>query len=314
MNHLESYLSLSDDVKKALKKGSPVVALESTIISHGMPYPQNVETAYAVENEIYEKGALPATIAVMDGKIKVGLTPGEIDALGEAGLSVTKTSRRDLPFVLAHKVMGATTVAGTMIAAQLAGIHFFATGGIGGVHRGGEETMDVSADLIELQKTPVAVICSGAKSILDIGRTLEYLETGGVPVIGYQTDEMPAFYTRESGFRLVQRADSPQEIARAFKIARALHYPGGMVIANPIPKEDAMDARVIHEAIEEALAKAKKDGITGKDVTPYLLDFLATRTEGSSLKSNIALVMNNARVAADIAVAHAGKKWERKSF
>ena len=314
MSHLQDYLALSEDVKKALKKGMPVVALESTIISHGMPYPQNVETAYAVENEIINRGALPATIALMDGKIKVGLTPAEIDALGQAGFSVTKTSRRDLPFVLANKHMGATTVAGTMIAAHLAGIHFFATGGIGGVHRGGEVTMDVSADLVELQKTPVAVICSGAKSILDIGRTLEYLETGGVPVIGYKTDEMPAFYTRESGYKLVLRADTADEVAEAFKVARALHYPGGMVIANPIPEEEAMDADAIRRAIEEALTKANEEGVTGKEVTPYLLDFLANRTEGESLKSNIALVMNNARVAANIAVAFAGKTLEPKTF
>jgi pseudouridine-5'-phosphate glycosidase len=285
-----------------------VVALESTIISHGMPYPDNVETALAVEAVIREGGALPATVAIMDGKIRVGLTAEEIDRLGREGLSVTKTSRRDLPFVLSQRITGATTVAGTMIAAHLAGIHFFATGGIGGVHRGGQETMDISADLMELQRTPVAVICSGAKSILDIGLTLEHLETGGVPVIGYESDQMPAFYTRESGFKLAIRLDDPGAIAEAFKVSRALGYPGGMVIANPIPQESAMDPVLIQSAIDEALEEADRQGIAGKDVTPFLLEKVAGKTGGDSLKSNIALVINNARLAARIAVAYAGKK------
>ena len=308
MNDLKEYLAIAPEVKEALDRGLPLVALESTIISHGMPYPDNVETALAVEAAIREGGALPATIAIMDGKIRVGLTAEEIDRLGREGLSVTKTSRRDLPFVLSQRITGATTVAGTMIAAHLAGIHFFATGGIGGVHRGGQETMDISADLMELQRTPVAVICSGAKSILDIGLTLEHLETGGVPVIGYESDEMPAFYTRKSGFKLAIRLDDPGAIAQAFKVSRALGYPGGMVIANPIPQESAMDPDLIQKAIDEALEEADRQGIAGKDVTPFLLEKVAGRTGGDSLKSNIALVINNARLAARIAVAYAGKK------
>ncbi len=308
MNDLKAYLDITPEVKEALDRGLPVVALESTIISHGMPYPDNVETALAVEAVIREGGALPATVAIMDGKIRVGLTAEEIDRLGREGLSVTKTSRRDLPFVLSQRITGATTVAGTMIAAHLAGIHFFATGGIGGVHRGGQETMDISADLMELQRTPVAVICSGAKSILDIGLTLEHLETGGVPVIGYESDQMPAFYTRESGFKLAIRLDDPGAIAEAFKVSRALGYPGGMVIANPIPQESAMDPDLIQRAIDEALEEADRQGIAGKDVTPFLLEKVAGKTGGDSLKSNIALVINNARLAARIAVAYAGKK------
>ena len=306
MNNLSHYLEIAPQVQEALDKAWPVVALESTIISHGMPYPDNVETALAVEKVIREGGARPATIAVMDGKLRVGLTPDEIDRLGREGLSVTKTSRRDLPFVLSQKITGATTVAATMIAAHLAGIHFFATGGIGGVHRGAQKTMDISADLLELQMTPVAVICSGAKSILDIGLTLEHLETGGVPVIGYETDEMPAFYTRESGFKLAIRLDDAGAIAQAFKVSQALGYPGGMVIANPIPQKSAMDPGIIHKAIEEALEEADRQAITGKEVTPFLLEKVAHATGGDSLKSNIALVINNARLAARIAVAYAG--------
>lgn len=308
MSDLNQYIVVAEEVREALYQGLPVVALESTIISHGMPYPDNVETALAVEAVIREGGALPATVAIMNGKIRVGLTAEEIDRLGMEGLSVTKTSRRDLPFVLSQRITGATTVAGTMIAAHLAGIHFFATGGIGGVHRGGQETMDISADLIELQRTPVAVICSGAKSILDIGLTLEHLETGGVPVIGYESDQMPAFYTRESGFELAIRLDDPGAIAEAFKVSRALGYPGGMVIANPIPQESAMDPALIQSAIYEALGEADRQGIAGKDVTPFLLEKVAGKTGGDSLKSNIALVINNARLAARIAVAYAGEK------
>ncbi|MFA5585979.1 MAG: pseudouridine-5'-phosphate glycosidase [Saccharofermentanales bacterium] len=308
MTETRDYLSISREVQEALNLGLPIVALESTIISHGMPYPDNVHTALAVEEEIRRQGALPATIAILDGKIRIGLTAGEIERLGKEGLAVTKTSRRDLPLVLASRVSGATTVAATMIAAHLAGIHFFATGGIGGVHRGGEKTMDISSDLIELRQTPVAVICSGAKSILDIGRTLEHLETGGVPVIGYGTSEMPAFYTRESGYKLVSRADDPQTVAEAFRIARALGYPGGMVIANPIPQEAAMEAAEIGKAIEGALKEAEEAGIQGKEVTPFLLERVAGVTAGRSLEANIALVKNNARVAAAIAVAYAGQR------
>lgn len=309
MSEINPYLDVTDRVRDAVEAGFPVVALESTIISHGMPYPDNVKTALAVEETVLQQGALPATIAILGGRIRVGLTPEEIETLGREGLAVTKTSRRDLPFVLAAGVTGATTVAGTMIAAGLAGIHFFATGGIGGVHRGGEDSLDISADLEELQRTPVAVICSGAKSILDIGRTLEYLETGGVPVVGYRTDEMPAFYTRESGFPLVIRADDPQTVAEAFRIQRALGLEGGMVIANPIPEEAAMPGDLIREAIDRALAEADLQGITGKAITPFLLDRIVRETGGESLRSNIALVLNNARVAADIAVAYAGRKW-----
>ena len=307
MNQLNQFLEISPKVREALQEGSPVVALESTIISHGMPYPDNVKTALEVEKVIGNCGALPATIGILDGKIKVGLTPREIERLGKEGLSVTKTSRRDLPFVLAAKVTGATTVAGTMIAAHLAGVHFFATGGIGGVHRGGHDTLDISADLVELQQTPVAVICSGAKSILDIGRTLEYLETGGVPVIGYGTDEMPAFYTRESGHPLVIRADDPRTVADAFRVQRALGLRTGMVIANPIPKEAAMDADLINQAIGDALEEAEAAGISGKEVTPFLIDRVVRQTGGASLDANIALVLNNARLAADIAIVYAGK-------
>jgi pseudouridine-5'-phosphate glycosidase len=309
VKELDDYLNLSDQVQRAVSEGMPVVALESTIISHGMPYPDNVKTALEVEKIIRDCGVLPATIAVLDGRLKIGLAPEEIERLGKEGLTVTKTSRRDLPFVLASRVTGATTVAGTMIAAHLAGIHFFATGGIGGVHRGGQDTLDISADLVELQKTPLAVVCSGAKSILDIGRTLEYLETGGVPVIGYGTDEMPAFYTRESGFPLAIRADNPGAVAEAFRAQRALGFPGGMVVANPIPEKAAMDSMVINEAIETALAEAEAAGITGKEVTPFLLARVVERTGGDSLKANIALVLDNARVAAAIALAYAGKSY-----
>ncbi len=307
MNSLNQYIKLSEKVSDALQQGLPIVSLETTIISHGMPYPQNVETAFAVEDVIRRHGALPATIGILDGKICVGLSADEIERIGTEGLSATKTSRRDLPFVLAKGLTGSLTVTGTMIASHLAGISFFATGGIGGVHRHGEDTMDISADLRELAHTPVAVICAGAKSILDIGRTLEYLETGGVPVIGYRTDEMPAFYTRQSGFKLPMRVDTPTEVAEMLRIARSLEFPGGMVIANPIPVEDAMDKQYIDQAISNALADAERDGITGKEISPFLLERIASVTEGDSLRANIALVKNNARLAAEIAVAYAGK-------
>lgn len=307
MKSLNQYIKLSEEVSDALQQGLPIVSLETTIISHGMPYPQNVETAFAVEDVIRRHGALPATIGILDGKICVGLSADEIERIGTEGLSATKTSRRDLPFVLARGLTGSLTVTGTMIASHLAGIYFFATGGIGGVHRHGEDTMDISADLRELAHTSVAVICAGAKSILDIGRTLEYLETGGVPVIGYQTDEMPAFYTRKSGFKLPMRVDTPTEAAELFRIARTLEFPGGMVIANPIPAENAMEKQYIDQAISNALADAERDGITGKEISPFLLERIASVTEGDSLRANIALVKNNARLAAEIAVAYAGK-------
>lgn len=314
MELLKQYIHLSKDVSEALRLGMPIVSLETTIISHGMPFPKNVETALAVEREVYRGGALPATIGVLDGKICVGLSHDEIERFGTEGLSATKTSRRDFPYVLAKGLTGSLTVSGTMIASQLAGISFFATGGIGGVHRHGEDTMDISADLEELANTPVAVICAGAKSILDIGRTLEYLETGGVPVIGYGTDEMPAFYTRESGYKLPMRADTPEEVARIFRISRSLGFQSGMVIANPIPAKDAMDKEKIDRAIADAIAKADAQGITGKDVSPFLLENIVAETGGESLEANIALVLNNAYVAAQIAVAYSGKTFDRDAL
>lgn len=299
---LNKYLEISKEVKEALDNGKAVVALESTIISHGMPYPQNVETAIKVEEIIREKGAVPATIAVMDGKLKVGLTPEEIDRLGKTGLDVIKTSRRDIPFILAKKKMGATTVASTMIVSALAGIKVFATGGIGGVHRGAETTMDISADLQELSNTNVAVVCAGAKSILDIGLTLEYLETQGVPVVGFGTDELPAFYTRKSGFGVDYRVDDTKELAEALKAKWDLDLKGGAVIANPIPEEYQMDYDKITQAIENAVAEAEEKGIKGKESTPFLLAKVKEITEGKSLDANIELVFNNAKVASDLAI------------
>ncbi len=295
---MNRYLDVSPEVKAALDAGRPVVALESTIISHGMPYPKNVETALLVEQTIRENGAVPATIAVIGGRLKAGLSHEEIEYLGKTGRFVTKASRRDLPALVARKADGATTVATTMIIAHMAGIRIFATGGIGGVHRGAEVTMDISADLEELAHTPVMVVCAGAKSILDLGLTLEYLETKGVPVIGYGTDELPAFYTRRSGFGVDYRVDSPEELAAFYAAQRGLDYPGGMLVTNPIPEEYAMDKDVIDAAIEQALASAKADGIHGKETTPYLLAKVVELTGGESLESNIQLVLNNAAVAA----------------
>jgi len=282
-----------------------VVALESTIISHGMPHPRNVATALAVENTVREGGAVPATIAVLDGRLKVGLSEDEISRLGEQGPKVIKTSRRDLPFVIANEKDGATTVAATMIIANMAGISVFATGGIGGVHRGVAETMDISADLEELAQSSVAVVCAGVKSVLDIGRTLEYLETVGVPVVGYQTDILPAFYTRASEFPVDYRINTAADAAAAMKIKLDLRLPGGMVVAVPIPEEHALDADTIDSIIEEAIAEMNRQGISGKDATPFLLQRIADRTHGESLEANIQLVLNNARVAADIAVQFA---------
>ncbi len=300
-NMPEKYLDIKDEIMEAVKEGRPVVALESTIISHGMPYPKNVETALQVEEIIRKEGAIPATIAILNGIIKVGLSTEEIDFLGrEKG--VVKTSRRDLPFVVSRKLNGATTVATTMIAADLAGIRVFATGGIGGVHRGAETTMDISADLEELAKTNVCVVCAGAKSILDIGLTMEYLETKGVPVVGYKTDEMPAFYTPDSGFMVEYRADSALDIAKALKVKWDLKLDGGMVVANPIPAEYAMDTETINNAIELALAESDERGIHGKEATPFLLAKVKELTGGESLDSNIRLVYNNAALAAQIAV------------
>jgi len=300
---MNSYLSMSDEVRQALSDGKPVVALESTIISHGMPYPQNVETAMRVEQTIRDHGAVPATIAIIGGKLKAGCTAEEIEYLGKKGQAVIKASRRDLPVLLARGEDGATTVTTTMMIAAMAGIRVFATGGIGGVHRGAETTMDISADLEELAQTQVMVICAGAKSILDLGLTLEYLETKGVPVIGYGTDELPAFYTRHSGFGVDYRIDSPQELARAFKVKQDLGLQGGMLVTNPIPEQYSMPAKVINNAIDEAIAEAQRLGIKGKKTTPFLLAKIKDITGGDSLAANIELVLNNARLAAQTAVA-----------
>ncbi len=303
---MNQYLDISPEVKTALDAGKPVVALESTIISHGMPYPKNVETALLVEQTIRENGAVPATIAVIGGRLKAGLSREEIEYLGRTGRGVAKASRRDLPALVARKADGATTVATTMIIAHMAGIGIFATGGIGGVHRGAEVTMDISADLEELAQTPVMVVCAGAKSILDLGLTLEYLETKGVPVIGYGTEELPAFYTRQSGFGVDYRVDSPEELAAMFRTQRALGYRGGMLVTNPIPAEYAMDKALIDAAIEQALCDAKAQGIHGKETTPFLLARVVELTGGDSLESNIRLVLNNAMVAAQTAKALCG--------
>ena len=299
---MNSYLDLSPEVAEALKAGKPVVALESTIISHGMPYPQNVETARQVEKIIRQAGAVPATIAILGGRMKAGLTDNELEYLGKTGPKVTKTSRRDLPLVISKKLDGATTVTTTMMIAHMAGISVFATGGIGGVHRGAETTMDISADLEELAQTPVMVICAGAKSILDLGLTLEYLETKGVPVLGYGTKELPAFYTRKSGFGVDYEVDSPKELADAFKAQRALGINTGMLVTNPIPEEYSMDFETINKAINEAVQEAKDKGIHGKETTPFLLAKIKDLTGGDSLASNIQLVYNNARLAAETAI------------
>ena len=305
MQAYERYMDINSEVQEALNSGKPVVALESTIISHGMPYPMNVETALNVEKIIREGGATPATIAIVQGRMKVGLTTEEIDALGKAGQNVVKTSRRDIPFIIAHKLDGATTVASTMIIASLAGIKIFATGGIGGVHRGAERSFDISADLEELGRTDVAVVCAGVKSILDIPLTLEYLETKGVPVVGYQTDELPAFYTRKSGCNVDYTIQTPDALAAALKAKWDLGLHGGIVVANPIPKAFEMDFDTINHAIESALKEADTLGITGKESTPFLLAKVKELTGGDSLHSNIELVYNNARLAAKLAVAYA---------
>ena len=298
---MNQYLDISQEVAEALAENKPVVALESTIISHGMPYPQNVETALKVEQVIRDNGAVPATIAIIGGKLKAGLTKAEIEHLGKTGSAVTKVSRRDLPIIVAKGMDGATTVATTMIIVSLAGIKVFATGGVGGVHRGAETTMDISADLEELAMTPVMVICAGAKSILDLGLTLEYLETKGVPVIGYGTDELPAFYTRKSGFGVDYQLNTPKELAEAFLVKQAVGLKGGMLVTNPIPEEYSMDSEVINKAIDEAIAESKRQGIHGKDTTPFLLAKVKEITGGDSLDSNIQLVFNNARLAAQTA-------------
>jgi pseudouridylate synthase len=298
---LENYMEISKEVKAAIEGKKPVVALESTIISHGMPYPKNVETALEVEEIIRSMGAIPATIAILNGKIKVGLSHDEIEYLGKAK-DVYKVSRRDLPFIIAKGLNGATTVASTMIISKLAGIKVFVTGGIGGVHRGAEKSFDISADLQELAHTDVAVVCAGAKSILDLGLTLEYLETFGVPVVGYKTDEFPAFFTRKSGYGVDYRVDSEEELAKAIKTKWDLGLNGGIVVANPIPEEYEMDKSAIDKAIEEVLKEAEEKGIKGKKVTPFLLSRVKDKTGGDSLKSNIELVYNNAKVGANLAI------------
>ncbi|MBR4826675.1 MAG: pseudouridine-5'-phosphate glycosidase [Bacteroidales bacterium] len=295
---MNEYLDIAPQVQRALAEGGPVVALESTIISHGMPYPQNVETALKVEQTIRDCGATPATIAIIGGRLKAGLSAAEIEYLGKKGRDVAKASRRDLPVLVARKMDGATTVTTTMIIAAMAGIKVFATGGIGGVHRGAETTMDISADLEELAQTPVMVICAGAKSILDLGLTLEYLETKGVPVIGYGTEELPAFYTRRSGFKVDYRLDTPAELASAFKAKLDMGLKGGMLVTNPIPEEYSMDKERIDAAIAQALDEAAAKGIRGKETTPFLLARIKDITGGDSLASNIQLVLNNARLAA----------------
>ena len=300
MNY-NAYLDVAPEVAQALAENRPVVALESTIISHGMPYPQNVETALNVEKIIRDNGAVPATIAVIGGRLKAGLTEEEIDYLGKTGAGVTKASRRDLPILVAEGKDGATTVTTTMIIAHMAGIQVFATGGIGGVHRGAQQTFDISADLEELAHTPVMVVCAGAKSILDLGLTLEYLETHGVPVIGYGTEELPAFYTRKSGFKVDYRIDTPAELAKAFYVKQDMGLGGGMLVTNPIPEEYSMDHEVINKAIDEAVAEANKQGIHGKETTPFLLAKIKDITGGDSLNSNIQLVYNNAKLAAKTA-------------
>ncbi len=303
---LKQYLDMSPEVAEALAAGKPVVALESTIISHGMPYPQNVETALRVEETIRENGAVPATIAIIGGRLKAGCTREDIEHLGRSGTAATKASRRDLAVLAARGMDGATTVTTTMMIAHMAGIRIFATGGIGGVHRGAQRTMDISADLEELSHTPVMVVCAGAKSILDLGLTLEYLETHGVPVLGYGTEELPAFYTRHSGFKVDYRVDSPEELARIFRTSGELGLQGGILVTNPIPEEYSMDPAVINAAIDKAVAEAEEKGIHGKEITPFLLARVKDLTGGDSLESNIQLVLNNAALAARTAACLCG--------
>ncbi|AMC11215.1 pseudouridine-5-phosphate glycosidase [Lutibacter profundi] len=298
---MNSFLEIHPEVKQALANNKPVVALESTIISHGMPYPKNMETALHVEQIVRNNRAIPATIAIINGKLKAGLTKTEIELLAKQGPSVIKTSRRDIPYLVSKNLTGATTVASTMIIAQMAGIKIFATGGIGGVHRGAAESFDISADLQELAHTNVAVVCAGAKAILDLNLTLEYLETQGVPVIGYKTKELPAFYTRKSGLNVDFKLDSAQEIATFLKSKWDLNLNGGVVIANPVPSEYQMDYSLIMSIIDNALLEADKLGVKGKESTPFLLEKITDLTQGQSLETNIQLVLNNAKLASKIA-------------
>ncbi len=297
------YLDYSDEVREALENNKPVVALESTIISHGMPYPKNVETALMVEDEVRRNGAVPATIAIINGRLKAGLSKDEIEYFGKKGLAITKTSRRDIPTIIAKKEDGATTVAATMIVAAMAGIDIFATGGVGGVHRSAQTTFDISADLDEFTKTGVLVVCAGAKAILDLPLTLEYLETKGVNVVGYTTEELPAFYTRKSGLKVTWRLDTPQDIAESWKVQKDIYPNTGLLVTNPIPEEYSMDADYINKEIDEAIKEMNSLGIKGKETTPYLLDKIQKLTGGESLEANIRLVLNNAKLASEIAVA-----------
>jgi pseudouridine-5'-phosphate glycosidase len=298
---IASFLEIKPEVKLALDNEAPIVALESTIISHGMPYPKNKETALKVEQIIRSQGGIPATIALINGKIKIGLTENEIDYLARSGKRILKASRRDLPYLLASKIDGATTVASTMIAANLVGIKVFATGGIGGVHRGGSDTFDISADLQELAQTNVAVVCAGIKAILDLGLTLEYLETHGVPLLGFQTDELPAFYTQKSGFKVDYKMNNVHEIVNLLKTKWSLGLNGGVIIANPIPENKQLDFNLMKSAIDQAIGLEKELGIKGKESTPFLLAKVKELTGGLSLEANIELVCNNARLAAQIA-------------
>ncbi|MCF6346779.1 MAG: pseudouridine-5'-phosphate glycosidase [Flavobacteriaceae bacterium] len=298
---ISKYVEINPIIENGLKRQLPIVALESTIISHGMPYPQNVETALKVEEIVRDNGAIPATIAIINGKFKVGLTKDEIAYLGKAGQKIVKTSRRDIPYLISKKVDGATTVASTMIAAEIVGIKVFATGGIGGVHRGASTSFDVSADLQELANTNVAVVCAGIKSILDLGLTLEYLETHGVPVLGYKTKELPAFYTQKSGFEVNYRLDSANEIAKFLQAKWDMNLKGGVVIANPVPAAHQLDYNIITKTIEKAILEAEMNKIKGKESTPFLLAKVKELTEGKSLDANIQLVYNNAKLAAEVA-------------
>ncbi len=300
----DSFLDMTEEIAEAVANRQPVVALESTIISHGMPYPQNVETAIEVEQMVRNNNAIPATIAIIDGRLKAGLKQEEIEQLGKTGQSAYKTSRRDLPYVVSKKMTGATTVATTMIIAERVGIPIFATGGIGGVHRGANESFDISADLQELGRTNVAVVSAGAKAILDLELTLEYLETYGVPVIGYQTDQFPAFYTRDSGLKVDYKMDEPEEIARLLHTKWSMGLNGGLLVANPIPEASAMQYEYINRAIEQAIEESMEKGIKGKAITPYLLGRIVEITGGESLAANVDLVLNNARLAAQIAVSY----------
>lgn len=303
MKTFEKYLDIKEDIKQALKNNQAVVALESTIISHGMPYPDNVKMAKKVESIIRKEGAIPATIAIMNGKIKIGLTDEDLDILAKS-TNVNKVSRRDLATVITNKSLGATTVAATMICAEMANIKFFVTGGIGGVHRGYETTLDVSSDLEELSKTDVTVICAGAKAILDLEKTMEYLETKGVSVIGYKTDVLPAFYSRESNIKLSHYVNTAEELAKIVYTKDQLGLKNGMLVVNPIPEKDSIDSGYMNLIIDKAIKQSLKDGVKGKDVTPYLLKKIVEETKGKSLEANLALVYNNAKVGAKIALAY----------